>query len=166
MWYWRGVLKLGSLVPALALVFAACTPPPDPISDAEKNPGWSWMEIDGTNDSMLITVGAGRHREAVIDVPWTDKERAKGVADGFKRASEAKVTRAQYRFDCDRLMMSMYSFAVLSEKGETLASQVTAKAKPYEPKMGATGARYLVAACEGELAPVMKAKLAPPVGKP
>lgn len=166
LWYWGRVRKFSSVVPALIVSLLGCTPPSETPPAAEAPAGPRWIDIDETEDRMLVTVGAGRQREAVVDVPWTAEMRSKAVADGFARAKDAKVTRALYRFDCNRLLISTRSYSVLSEKGETLTSQLFPDAKASAVEPGATAARYLVTACEGELAPATKAKLLPPAQKP
>ena len=155
---------------AVAILLAlGCTPPAEhPAQGADEQEARAvWLDIPETEDQMLITVGAGRQREAVVDVPWTQEMRDKAVEDGFARGRNAHVTRALYRFNCTGLAISTHSYAVLSKQGETLTSQVFPKANPQPVALGSKAARYLVAGCQDELAPVeIKRLLAMPAAAP
>jgi hypothetical protein len=151
-------------LPLSLFLALGCTPPADtlPQSTDQKKAQVVWIDIPETQDRMLITVGTGPQREAVVDVPWTQKMRNKAVEDGFSRGRDAHVTRALYRFYCGELAISTHSYAVLSEQGETLTSRVFPKAKPQTAVPGTTAARYLVAGCENRLAPAQIKRLLGP----
>ncbi len=148
-------------LPLSLLLALGCTPPADtlPQNADQKKAHVIWIDIPETQDRMLITVGKGRQREAVIDVPWTREMRDKSDKDGFSRGRDAHVTRALYRFDCGALTISTHSYAVLSEQGETLTSMVFPDAKSQPALPGTTAARYLVAGCENDLAPAQIKRL-------
>jgi hypothetical protein len=153
---------------SILLAFGCAPPAEHPPQSADKQEAHAiWLDIPETEDRMLITVGDGRQREAVVDVPWTQETRDTAVEGGFARGRDAHVTRALYRFDCAGLAISTRSYAVLSKKGETLTSRVFPKAKSQPAAPGSTAARYLVAGCQDELAPAeIKRLLGMPAAAP
>ena len=144
-----------SCIPLSLLLALGCTPPAEtpPQETGQGKPQVVWIDIPDTQDRMLVTMGAGQQREAVTDVPWTQEMRETAVQDGFTRGRDAHMTRAVYGFHCRSLSISTNSYAVLSEQGETLTSQLFAKPNLQPAEPGSTAARYLVAACDDELAP-------------
>jgi hypothetical protein len=148
----------GWIFVAISLISLGCTRQELPEPEATANSP-AWAAIPMTEDRILVLVDNGPVREAVVDVKWDDATRKQALADGFTRAMQAVSTRAIYRFNCKTLSIQTQSYSVLSERGETLTSQVhmAPKSSPVEP--GKPSARYLAAACKDGLRPKQLQKL-------